>query len=68
MYGDTDSIVNILMDPANTFIADMKGLSSWYDFSNLPPTHSLYNTDNRGVPGFWKIVIFNPKEIIAISS
>ena len=67
-YSDTDSFVNIIDDPNNTFIEDMKKLSAWYDFSNLSVDDPLYSTENKGVPGIFKLVITDGVEIAAISS
>jgi len=67
-YGDTDSLIVGIEDPENTLNADLAKLSSWYDFSNLAVDHPLYNNQNKGVPGLWKLVVNNISEVVAISS
>ena len=38
-------------------IEKIKSIKKFFDFSNLPKGHVLYNTKNRGTLGFFKLEV-----------
>ena len=54
LYTDTDSLLYEIqsLDP----YAELRenGVTDWFDFSNFPETHPLYDCRNRRVPGLFK--------------
>lgn len=53
LYTDTDSFIISLR--RKEWLASLKNLEEWFDFSNLPINHPLYSTKNKNVLGKFKL-------------
>ena len=49
LFSDTDSLCYIIKKSNVT--TDLRDLSVFMDFSNYPPEHELYSTENKYKPG-----------------
>lgn len=67
-YTDTDSAYYLIRDPSNTFIADLKALSWLFDYSNLGPSHELYDIRNVGQAGVFKLEELDIVEFCGLSA
>lgn len=56
LLSNTDSLLVSVPDPENNYIEKLKGIVDTFDFSNLPTDHPLFSTENKGKPGYWKMV------------
>jgi len=67
IFAQTDSLALVIPDPHKTFVDKLQSISYYFDFSNLPKDHRLYDAKNQGVPGKFKIVDFFILECISIT-
>lgn len=65
-FYDTDCICAQINDPQNNFFLNLQKLADHFDFSTLPKTHPLYNTENASECGKWKIVTLNAVSVISL--
>jgi len=66
LSGETDSLKMQIFDEENNFIAKMRELGNYMDYSSLPPTHPLFSRVNQCKLGKWKVVSLNIVEHISI--
>jgi len=63
----TDSLTMVVLCDSSTYLEKLKSMGQMFDFSNLPST-PLYNCDNAGKSGYWKIEALNILEWISIKN
>lgn len=52
LFTDTDSVCYKIM--TDDLCKDLSEFSQYFDFSNYPPDHTLYNLNNASIPGLMK--------------
>ena len=67
IFTHTDSFLAKIIDLDGNYLTKLKSLGHIFDFSNLDPSHQLYDTRFRGKPGVFKIVHDGILEFLAIS-
>lgn len=67
ILAETDSLCLEIGDPDRTFETKMSSISSRFDLSNLSSSDPLYNAENKGCPGVWKLCYPYISEVISVA-
>lgn len=68
-FMNTDSLCTTVENiTGHDFINKLSSLQHYFDFSNFPKRHRLFSTENKRVPGKWKLVHYQIKEALFIKS
>ena len=54
LYTDTDSLMYEIESEDPYAELEVVGKKGWFDFSNFPPDHPLYDDSNKCIPGLFK--------------